>query len=507
MSEEHIADNIDKASLEKEVVSDEKNEKSAAVFSLKAFSRRKMAVTLVFFAVLLATVGYTSYQATESVDELSSLYGQQTKLEQFKAIFPKFLLPLNDYLLVKNKTDIEKIRAAGKEFNALYQDISSFTNSADEDNKALKEVQKIMDEVRTLAEDITTGKIPFDQAGNLAIVAESLVFVGQNKINAVAEHVTSTLADETKAKKEQMSQLTLLNALIIIGILFLIFTLDRVFLKNVIAYISGVSGNISGASENILSFVDRQADASATQAMTVVHITEELGEMSGAAKKIAATANSVERIASATSVAAVEGGASVQEAIGHMGLIRTDVMQIAEKVSDSGRKAEQILESVDSIQEIAEETHLLALNASIESAAAGEFGKRFAVVASEVRRLSERAREFTEEIQIVVNEVNDSTKESIAVTQKGLESVAKGVQIAQKAGKALSKMESMSERTSKAVRTIALATQRQSDSSEEFEGTMRSIADLIQDSASQMQFSKEAAIELNAVAEQLRKFV
>ncbi len=476
-------------------------------FSLKAFSRRKMIVTLLLFVVLLAVIGYTSFQATKSVDELSSLHGQQTKLEQFKGIFPKFLLPLNDYLLVKNKSDIEKIREAVKEFNILYKEVLSFTTLGVNDNEALKEVRKIMDEVRTLAEDITSGKIPFNQAGSLTIVAESLVFVGQGKINTVAEHLAEVLEVETEAKKEQMNELMLLNALFIIGVFYLIFNLDRVFLKKVINYISSASSNISGASENILSFVDRQATASATQAKTVVFVTEELGDMSGAAKKIAATANSVERIAEATSVAAVEGGASVQEAIGHMSLIRTDVMQIAEKVSDSGRKAEQILESVDSIQEIAEETHLLALNASIESAAAGEFGKRFAVVASEVRRLSERAREFTEEIQIVVNEVHDSTKESIAVTQKGLESVAKGVQIARKAGEALRKMENMSERTSKAVRTIALATQRQSDSSEEFEGTMRTIADLIQDSASQMQVSKEAAVELNMVAEQLRKFV
>ncbi len=507
MSEEYIVENIDETLPEKEATPIEKNEKNDPVFNLKAFARRKMTITLLFFAVLLASVGYTSYKATTNVDELSNLYGQQTKLEQFKGTLPKFLLPLNDYLLVQNKADIGKIKEIEKEFDALYQDVSTLTILAASDDETLKQVRKIMDEVRTLAEDITTGKIPFEQAGSLAIVAESLVFVGQDKINTVAEHVSSTLADETEAKKSQMSQLTLLNALIIIGVLFLIFTLDRLFLKNVVSYISNASGNISGASENILSFVDRQADASATQAKTVVHVTEELGEMSGAAKKIAATANSVERIASATSIAAIEGGASVQEAIGHMGLIRSDVMKIAEKVSDSGRKAEQILESVDSIQEIADETHLLALNASIESAAAGEFGKRFAVVASEVRRLSERAREFTEEIQIVVNEVNTSTKESIEVTQKGLESVAKGVQIAQKAGEALSKMESMSERTSKAVRTIALATQRQSDSSEEFEETMRSIADLIQDSASQMQVSKEAAIELNTVAEQLRKFV
>ncbi|MDQ7003628.1 MAG: methyl-accepting chemotaxis protein [Ghiorsea sp.] len=493
--------------VEKETKEEDNSPQEQAVFSMQDFANKKKNMMLILFFTLLILVSYTSYQAIKNINDLSSLYGQQTKLERFRATLTDVILPLNDYVMAKNEHAVEKIQQAETDFNALYREVETFSILTKEDAQELKSVSKLMFEVGVLAKDITGGQLPFEQLGSLAVVAQSLVLVAQSKVNGVTSALKDVISQELQAKINQAIWVTVISALLTLAILFLVYLFDKRFMFNVTTSVKSASKNVAESSGNILSFVDRHTAASAVQASTVVGVTEELEEMSLSTKKIAATANSVERVASATSAAAVAGGKAVGEAIGHMGIIREEVMMIAEKVSDAGRKAEQILESVDSIQEIAEETHLLALNASIESAAAGEFGKRFAVVASEVRRLSERAKEFTEEIQVVVNEVHESTKESIEVTQKGLESVAKGVQIAQRAGEALTKMESMSDRTSKAVRTIALATQRQSDSSEEFVQTMRDIADLIQDSASQMKDSQAAAEQLNVVAAQLRNFV
>ena len=293
----------------------------------------------------------------------------------------------------------------------------------------------------------------------------------------------------------------------IVAILGLLVLLNRGFANSVTTRITDAALNVAASSAELLLAVDRQTTTSNTQAGTVVNVTKELGSMSEASKKIAATALGVERIAKATAASATEGAAAVNEAIGYMDKIRDEVLLIAEKVTDAGRKADQILESVGSIQEIADETHLLALNASIESAAAGEFGKRFAVVASEVRRLSERAREFTEEIQLVVNDVHASTRGSIEVTQKGLEEVAKGVQITRRAGDALKKMQDMSDKTSQAVHTIAQATARQSENSHEFVLTMEDIASLLQESAVQMKNSRDSVVQLTNLSDELKKFV
>ena len=475
--------------------------------NIRTLARRNMVWSILFFAVLGATVLFTSIQASKNMESLATIYGHQVQLEKFRAILPNILLPLNDYIMTKNEGDVQKIKQANIAFQNLYKEVSAFSGLSTEDKKELKSVKDLMTEVESLANDIISGAIPFEQAGSIAIVAQSLVFVGQDKVNTIATHISQVLNQEVVDKEAQMAWLTWINIGVIVVILLLLVYLSRLFTSNITNQISSAAQNVAFSSEDILMSVDRQATASNTQADIVVNVTDELSSMSSASSKIAQTATSVERIASATSHAAEEGVKAVTEAIGYMDKIREEVTLIAEKVTDAGQKAEQILESVDSIQEIADETHLLALNASIESAAAGEFGKRFAVVASEVRRLSERAREFTEEIQVVVDDVHQSTSASIEVTQEGLEEVAKGVEIARRAGVALERMQDMSVKTSKAVHTIALATKQQSESSQEFVDTMKDISTLLQDSAAQMQKSRDSAGKLNMVADELKKFV
>ncbi|MBL1352542.1 MAG: hypothetical protein COA61_004290 [Zetaproteobacteria bacterium] len=483
------------------------DEQKRTVISIRQLARRNTLISIALFAILIGTVFFAFNRASAGINQISTLNSQQTSLERFRASLPNVLLPLNDFTLTGNKEDIGKIKQASNEFLKLYTQVSAMPSLQAADIKRLKEVHDLMQEVIKISQDITSGKIPTQMASNVTVVAQSLVFVAQDKLNSVATQLASSLSTEQSAKESQIQLYSMINVGIIIFIVFVMAFFNRSFVTNIAGAIGQMSEGVSHASSEILTAVDSQATASSTQAQSVAGVTSELEEMSGSAKKIATTAASVERIAAATATSAEEGAEAVNETIGYMERIRKEVALIAEKVTDSGRKSEQILESLGALQELADETHLLALNASIESAAAGEFGKRFSVVAGEVRRLSERARQFTEEIQIVVDDVNKSTRESIEVTKKGLEEVDKGVSVAKNAGQSLSKMKSMSEKTSQAVRTIAQATKRQDESSQEFVLTMRQISDLLQDSAAQMDKSRDASYRLNDVADDLQKLI
>jgi len=475
--------------------------------SLTQQSNRNMLLSAVLFAVLISTVFFAFQQAKGGMQSLGSLYADQLRLEQFKASLPNLLLPLNDYTMTGNTQDVEKLKKAANEFQTLYSGVEALPSLMADDKKVLGQVFGLMREVMTISDDIVSGKIPSAQASNVAVVAQNLVFVAQQKLNTVAEHLNSSLQSDAEQKKTQVDQQSYLIQGIIVFLLILLAFLSRSFVKSITLTITDIAKNVTMTSNEILSAVDQQANAADTQAKSVEQIAIELREMSEASRKIAATSASVEKIAEATASSANEGVNAVSAAIESMRQIREEVDSIAEKVTFAGQKAEQILESVDSLQEIADETHLLALNASIESAAAGEFGKRFAVVASEVRRLADRTREFTEEIQTVVNEVHQSTQESVEVTRVGIDEVGKGVDIARQAGDVLQKMQTMSSKTSQAVRTIAQATSRQNDSNQDFLRAMQQISDLLRDSAAQMQKSRNASFRLNEVADDLQRLL
>jgi len=478
-----------------------------AVISLRKRANRNVGISLLMLVILIGAAGFAVNRAGASFESLNKLYGEQLDLERFRTSLGSLLAPLNDFTLTGNKADAEKLTAATKEFSRLNNDVGNLSTLSTQDLKQLKEVSGLMQQVINMANSIVSGKIPASQANNVTVVAQNLVFVAQKKVNIVATGLNERLNADVKDKKQQLSTLAIVSLVVMLVLVMVMVISGRYFVASSTGMITDVAYRVTNASSEILSAVDQQASASGTQTKSVEHVTEEMEGLSHDSAQIASTSKQVVRIADATRKSAGEGGQAVIDAITYMERIKAGVTSIAEKVTFAGEKASQITESIGSIQEIAEEAHLLALNASIESAAAGEFGKRFAVVAGEVRRLSDRVREFTDEIQTVVDDVHYSSQDSIAVTKEGLEEVAKGVEIAKRASEALKMMQAMSGKTSQAVQHIAKATGEQDVSNREFIETMRQISQLLNDSNQQMQTTRESASHLRDVAEELHRMV
>jgi methyl-accepting chemotaxis protein len=275
-------------------------------------------------------------------------------------------------------------------------------------------------------------------------------------------------------------------------------------LRSLLQDLQQASVQITGASTQVLSAAEEHATGSVQQAASISEVTATMEELTNTAKQIARSATSVEKIADDSAQAAHAGYDSVGEALEAMEKIRRRVADISGKTLLLGERSQRISEVLNLIKDIAGEIHLLAVNAAIESAAAGEHGKRFAVVASEVRRLAERTRESAEEIKGIVGEIQSATNTSVLATEQGVKEVENGVSLATKARGSLEEIIQMVDRTTQAIRQITLATQQQQSASEQIVQTMREVAEVTRHAASSMKQSASSVGELNLLADQFK---
>ena len=275
-------------------------------------------------------------------------------------------------------------------------------------------------------------------------------------------------------------------------------------LRKLLQDLQQASIQITGASTQVLTAAEEHASGSVQQAASIAQVTATMEELTNTAKQIAMSATSVERIADDSAQAAHAGYDSVGEALEAMEKIRRRVADISGKTLLLGERSQRISEVLNLIKDIAGEIHLLAVNAAIESAAAGEHGKRFAVVASEVRRLAERTRESAEEIKGIVGEIQSATNTSVLATEQGVKEVENGVSLATRARGSLEEIIQMVDRTTQAIRQITFATQQQQSASEQIVQTMREVAEVTRHAASGMKQSANSVGELNLLADQFK---
>jgi len=271
-------------------------------------------------------------------------------------------------------------------------------------------------------------------------------------------------------------------------------------LRTLIKHLQDGIIQVSAASSDIEGLAEQQTAGSVEQAVSVEEITSSLEELALSAGGIADRSESVVATAEETVAAATGGQHTVTAALEGMERIRETVQNIAATTVRLGDRSQKIGDVLDIIQEIAAETHLLAVNAAIESAAAGEHGRRFAVVAGEVRRLAERSRASAEEIAALVTEIQAAISASVMATEQGTKEVEIGAGLARGVEKGLHEIVEMIEKTTQTAKEISLATQQQRAASDQVVAVIRGIADSARESAEGMQQASSLVTQLTTLA-------
>jgi len=181
------------------------------------------------------------------------------------------------------------------------------------------------------------------------------------------------------------------------------------------------------------------------------------------------------------------------------------VQSIAESMLKLGDNSQKIGGIVEIIDEISDQTNLLALNAAIEAAGAGEAGKRFAIVAQEVRRLAERTVDATRQITGLINEIQKATNATIMVTEEGTKAVDSAAGLVDKVQLSFGSIIGLVEDTARSAKEITLSTQQQTSACEQMADTMNEVRDVAQQVAGSAQETERAIAEIISQVEKLRE--
>lgn len=283
------------------------------------------------------------------------------------------------------------------------------------------------------------------------------------------------------------------------------YTIDS--LRDLVGEINRATEQVTSATSVAQGTSDQLLSAAETQSAQIAQTTEAVNDMTRSILQVSSNAAQASQVAQRSLEAAIQGSQAVQNTISGMNEIRTQIQETSKRIKRLGESSQEISEIVELISDITEQTNILALNAAIQAASAGEAGRGFTVVAEEVQRLAERSSEATKQISAIVKTIQTDTHGAVVAMEKSTEGVVEGARVADAAGQALNEIETVTTNLARLIQSISSATNAQTDSATTVANNMQMIQEITTQTTQGTKLTADSVGQLTSLAEELRDSV
>ena len=416
--------------------------------------------------LVIAAVGYFSIaRIWNNAHKMGQTYAVIDQLSKLTSVLKDAETGQRGYLLTGNDTYLEPYRLANASIDSVTKQLRDLTAANPAQTRRLEQalplIQSKMAELKQTIDLRRTEGL--DAALKVVASGQGKGFMDNIRQVAVAmddEERNSLRVEKTRTDfSANLSETTIISASMLAFVLtglvgwYLTSSLTR--------QIGSAAALLQSSSGELQAAANLQSSGSTGQATAVNEIATTINELLSTSRLIAENAQRVAKVAQETSLTASRGDETVQRTTQSIAGIKTQVDVVVVHVLELGKKSQLIGSITEMINELAEQTNILAINATIEAAGAGEWGKRFAVVADEIRKLADRVSVSSSEIRQLLDNIRASASSTIAATQDGSKLVDAGVREFAEAAVLFRQIAALVSTASEAAREIELSTEQQ----------------------------------------------